>query len=138
MKQESRCREKVHDGRFGFYQCLRTAGFGPDEGYCKQHARRHEKPAAEVTIWETPSKYSSGQLPKAVKVRENGEKTFVDSSGRRCKKSTDWNDYFDTEAEALRYCLNRAEKALAHAEKKVQEETAQIALFEAALEKVKP
>lgn len=131
------CKESVHAENFGFYQCVRRAGFGPNGDYCRQHSHKHEKTVAEITIWKGPSKYDIGKLPEAMKVRENGDKSFIDAAGQRCKKVTDWDHYFDIEEEALRYCLVRAEQNLARAEREVKRETTQVALFEAALRKVK-
>ena len=133
MKLEERCTEQVHDGRVGFYRCLRASGFGPDGAYCKQHSRKYEKIKPALTIWKTPSKYAIGELPKAVLVRENGENTFIDADGRRCKKVTDWDHYLDTLESALWFCLARAETNLSSAREKVEGETKQVALFITAL-----
>ena len=36
-----RCCEQVYSN-WRFYQCQRKRGYGPDEAYCKQHAKRFQ------------------------------------------------------------------------------------------------
>lgn len=57
---ETRCRKMVSDHTgFYFFQCERTAGYGPNGHYCKRHAVKMNRLAREQ---EAEERSSSGEV----------------------------------------------------------------------------
>lgn len=106
---KSRCIERIYGSRCTSHQCTRSAGYGPNGDYCKQHGRRHEKVSADLSLWETSPRWIDWENPiKKIKVREIGASTFIDSQGSRNRMESEFNKYFRTLNEAKSYILERA------------------------------
>lgn len=123
------CKETVWGERVQSWKCQRSAGYGPNGDYCKQHARRHEKKEATVTLWDLEIKYGDG-IPKPIKAREVTPSTYIDETGRRLGRKTEYHLIFDSEEEAIQCSLTRTRNALKRAKAEVAENEALIEKLE--------
>ena len=106
-----RCRESVSNGprSMMFHQCHKPDGYGPGKAYCKQHAPKNETTKATVPLWELRNSRYELSMPEKIMAREAGEKTYIDTNGRRNSYDTEYSNVFKTEKEALTYTLNLAQ-----------------------------
>lgn len=113
-----RCKQTVYGERVTSWQCPRAAGYGPNGDYCKQHSARHEKVAATLTVWRLQRRYGDG-LPEPIRVRSVTTNSYIDEQGRRNSKFTEYQDTFDTEEEAVKEAIARAERRIASAKQEI-------------------
>jgi hypothetical protein len=117
----TQCVESVPDGgrMVTSHQCRNARGHGKDGLYCAQHAKQY--PVNDGETWYAVDVYL-GRNIKPVTITHSTD-SFVwvagGSRSRKEQKAGNYTRYFQTEQEAITFCLKQAEAELKKAESDV-------------------